>query len=287
MTAMRRSFPLALVVGTVLVAALLTPAAAAASTRPPAGPSAAAALPPPTPCPAPGCWHPAVRTSWQIQLTGKIVTTVAVQMFEIDLFDHEKDGMVGKIHAKGAKVVCYVSAGSWEDWRPDAGSYPAVVLGRSNGWPGEKWVDIRRLDILGPILEARMDRCDAAGFDGIDFDNVDGYTNTTGFPLTANDQLAFNTWLANEAHERGLAVALKNDLDQIPTLVPYFDMAVNEQCAQYDECSLLTPFVTAGKPVFQIEYSLATTKFCPNANRMNFNALKKKLSLNAYRVACR
>ena len=283
----QRPARLALLLAGSLVAVLLVPASAAASTRPPAGPSAVAALPPPTPCPAPGCWHPAVQTSWQIQLSAKIDTNVAVQMFEIDMFDHEKDGMVGKLHAKGAKVLCYVSAGSWEDWRPDASSYPAVVKGNSNGWPGEKWVDIRRLDILGPILEARMNRCDAAGFDGIDFDNVDGYTNTTGFPLTADDQLAFNTWLANEAHERGLAVALKNDLDQIPTLVPYFDMAVNEQCAQYKECALLTPFVQAGKPVFQIEYSLTIPKFCPAANQMNFNALKKKMSLNAYRVACR
>jgi hypothetical protein len=285
MTTMRHR--IAILLAGALVAAVLMPASAGASTRPPGGTTAVAALPPPTPCPAPGCWRPALQTSWQIQLSAKIVTTVNVQMFEIDMFDHEKDGMVAKLHAKGAKVLCYVSAGSWEDWRPDAGSYPAVVLGRSNGWPGEKWVDIRRLDILGPILEARMDRCDAAGFDGIDFDNVDGYTNTTGFPLTANDQLVFNTWLANEAHERGLAVALKNDLDQIPTLVPYFDMAVNEQCAQYRECSLLTPFVSAGKPVFQIEYSLTIPKFCPAANQMNFNALKKKLSLNAYRVACR
>lgn len=55
---------------------------------------------------------------------------------------------------------------------------------------------------------------------------VDGYTQASGFTLTAADQAAYNTWLADTAHSLGLAVGLKNDLDQLATLQPKFDFFV-------------------------------------------------------------
>ena len=70
-------------------------------------------------------------------------------------------------------------------------------------------------------------------------------------------------------------------------LVPYFDWALNEQCFQYQECGLLNPFRNAGKAVMNIEYKLGVKKFCPTANALNFNSLKKALALKAPRTACR
>lgn len=249
--------------------------------------------PPPAPTPTPtldasGIWRPALGTSWQIQLSGLPVDqTVAAQMYVIDLFDNDAS-VVAALHAQGRKVVCYLSAGSWEDWRPDAGQFPAAVLGNDlEGWPGEKWLDIRQLGVLRPLLEARLDLCKAKGFDGVDPDNVDGYSNDSGFPLSGQDQLAYNRFLANAAHARGLSIGLKNDLGQVNELVADFDWQLNEQCFQYDECDLVLPFVAAGKPVFNIEYSLATSQFCTQANALNFNSLKKRLALDAYRVPCR
>lgn len=250
----------------------------------PVGDTAGASVPSPAPCI--GCYVPPPLTSWQIQLTGKIVTTVNASFYDVDGFDTPAT-IVASLHAKGRKVACYFSAGSYENWRPDADRFPNAVKGASNGWPGERWVDVRQIDVLGPIIESRLDLCRAKGFDAADADNVDGYANATGFPLTAADQLAFNVFVANAAHERGLSVALKNDLGQIPDLVPYFDWAVNEQCAQYHECELLTPFSSAGKAVMEIEYALPKTRFCPQANAANFNALKKRLALGAWRSACR
>jgi len=58
-------------------------------------------------------------------------------------------------------------------------------------------------------------------------------------------------------------VGLKNDLNQIPDLLPAFDFAVNEQCFQYNECSLLVPFIQANKPVFEVEYNRNPSQFCP------------------------
>ena len=249
-----------------------------------AGLPVAHALPDPVPCE--GCWQPALVTSWQWQLQGKVDTSLGVEMYDIDGFDATRR-LVRRIHRSGAAAVCYLSAGSWEDWRPDADRFPAAVLGRSNGWPGERWLDIRRRRVLAPIMRDRMDMCAAKGFDAIEFDNVDGYANRTGFDLTARDQLRYNAWLANEAHARGLSVALKNDLGQVRRLLPYFDFALNEQCFQYDECGRLRPFVEAGKAVFGVEYRLRPREFCPRANAMNFNFLKKRPSLRRWRIACR
>ncbi|MDP9477856.1 MAG: endo alpha-1,4 polygalactosaminidase, partial [Actinomycetota bacterium] len=124
-------------------------------------------------------WRPQPGTSWQWQLTGKVDTSFAVDAYEIDGFDNAA-AVVDRIHGGGAKAICYISAGSWERWRPDAGAFPDSVKGRSNGWPGEKWLDIRRREVLGPIMARRLDMCAAKGFDAVEPDNVDGYANSTG-----------------------------------------------------------------------------------------------------------
>ncbi|MEX0983542.1 MAG: endo alpha-1,4 polygalactosaminidase [Actinomycetota bacterium] len=240
------------------------------------------------PVACPGCWHPGLRVSWQWQLQAppRASALLDVRMYDVDGFE-ARVSLVRAMHDQGTKAVCYLSAGSWEDWRPDAGDFPAAVLGRTNGWPGERWLDVRRLDLLRPIMRARVDMCVRKGFDGVEFDNVDGYQNRTGFPLTGADQIRYNVFLANQAHRRGLTAFLKNDLGQIGRLLPYFDAALNEQCHQYDECGRLDPFVQAGKPVFGVEYKLETSAFCAQANSHDFNFLRKRLSLDAWRVACR
>jgi hypothetical protein len=236
--------------------------------------------------PASTWWAPSPGATFQLQFSALPVDqSVAADVYDIDLFDNSA-AVVASLHAAGRHVVCYVDAGTRENWRPDAKQFPKSVLGKGNGWPGEKWLDIRRLDVLGPILGARLDLCAAKGFDAVEFDNVDGYANKSGFKLTGTHQLAFNQWLANEAHARGLAAGLKNDLDQVATLVFSFDFAINEQCFQYGECDLLSPFVAAGKPVFEIEYKLATTRFCAQAVALRFTAMRKHLSLDAWRQAC-
>jgi hypothetical protein len=236
--------------------------------------------------PATAIWQPAPGTSWQWQLTGRIDTSVDVDMYDIDLFDTSKS-TIDTLHAQGRVVICYFSAGSWEDWRPDAGDFPASVKGNSNGWPGENWLDISNLSVLSPIMRARLDLAVEKGCDGVEPDNVDGYTNRTGFPLTASHQATYNRWLADQAHARGLSIGLKNDLEQAAQLEPYFDWALNEQCFEYNECNLLLPFVQAGKAVFGVEYTGSLASFCPQANSMDFDWLKKTEDLDASRQACR
>jgi len=262
-----------------LLAAILT---ACSSSQPTPAPD--------TPFPAdptPVHWTPPVVVSWQIQFTGELDASLPVDIYDLDLFDTPPETITA-LHARGVKVVCYFSAGTYEDWRPDAAKFPLALLGNNlQEWKGEQWLDIRNLQNLAPIMLERMTLAAQKGCDGVDPDNVDGYVNDTGFPLTADDQMVYNIFLANAAHENGLAIGLKNDLDQIPALVPYFDWALNEQCFEFEECDLLLPFIQANKPVLVIEYNLTTGAFCQQANAMNFNALQKKLELDSYHIPCR
>jgi hypothetical protein len=231
-------------------------------------------------------WRPPPGTTWQWQLTDTIDTSVEVEMYDIDLFDAPQ-GVIDRLREGGRTVVCYFSAGSWEDWRPDAGDFPPSVLGNTlSGFPDEKWLDIRRLDVLGPIMEARLDLAVEKRCRGVEPDNVDGYTNNPGFPLTAADQLRYNRFLAGAARARGLSVGLKNDLEQVGELLGDFDWALNEQCFEYEECDLLDPFVAAGKAVFGVEYTGNPATFCPVANARGFSWLKKNPELDAWRIDC-
>ncbi|MGI5247035.1 endo alpha-1,4 polygalactosaminidase [Dactylosporangium sp. CA-139066] len=236
--------------------------------------------------PAAGWWKPAVGLTWQWQLTGTLDRSVAVDVYDVDGANTSASD-VAALKSAGRHVICYVNAGAHEDFRADAKNYPESVRGKGlEGWPGEKWLDIRRWDVLEPLLAARFKVCKDKGFDAVEPDNVDGYSNSSGFPLTAADQLTFNRRVADLAHRTGLAVGLKNDVEQASSLQPAFDFAVNEECARYDECSDLKVFVDAGKPVFHVEYDGAPSSFCPQARALRFSSMKKKLALDAWREPC-
>jgi hypothetical protein len=231
-------------------------------------------------------WVPSPRSSFQYQLSGAIDVSVPAKVFDIDAFDASKQ-TVARLHARGKRVVCYVDAGSWESYRPDADRYPAEILGGVvDGWPDERWVDIRRLDILKPIIRDRVDLCAAKGFDAVEFDWTDSYLADTGFPLTRADQLAFDRWLAWVAHDRGLSVGLKNSLPLVRSLVGRFDFVITEQCFQYRECAGYRPFLAAGKAHFDVEYQLERREFCPAAVARGISASRKRLSLSAWRRPC-
>ena len=234
-------------------------------------------------------WQPAPGTSWQWQLdTGDVDTSIDVQMYDIDLFDVSAQ-TISSLHSDGRIVICYFSAGSYENWRSDATSFPSAAIGSQlDDWDGERWLDIRDTTVRS-IMQARLDLAVEKGCDGVEPDNVDGYDNDSGFDLSASDQLEFNRFLATEAHNRGLSIGLKNDLAQIPQLVTYFDWALNEECFAYNECETLQPFIDAGKAVFQVEYggSELQATVCPQANTANFDTLIKNLDLDAWRISCR
>jgi len=230
-------------------------------------------------------WIPLKNMSFQIQFSGDLDLEVEADVFDLDAFDTDS-ASVQYLHMKGKHVICYINAGAMEDWRPDVALYPLEVIGKAyKGWPGENWLDIRDLESLAPIIEARLDLCKSKGFKGVEFDNVDGYQNDTGFELTVFDQLTFNRWLADAAHQRGLAAGLKNDPDQIDALEPWFDFIILESCFNEGWCDQAQPFIEAEKPVFVIEYSMIDD-YCSTALESSMTLLQKKLELDAWRNTC-
>ncbi|MHA7682036.1 endo alpha-1,4 polygalactosaminidase [Cupriavidus sp. PET2-C1] len=258
----------------------------------PAVNASSATLTPPAQTLAVSRWVPTAADTWQLQLTGTVNTSYPAQVFDIDLVDTPQ-ATIHALKAQGKRVVCYFSAGSSENWRPDFKQFAAADMGNAlSGWAGERWLDTRSANVR-QIMQARMDLAKSKGCDGVDADNVDGYTNQPGFALTAATQLDYNRFLAAQAHARGLAVGLKNDVDQVSQLATDFDFAVNEQCFQYNECASYKPFTAQGKAVFNVEYAskykTASTRaaLCASAQAAHLRTLVLPLNLDdAFRYAC-
>lgn len=245
-------------------------------------------------------WKPSPydNLTWQWQINGNLDTSLDVDMYDVDLFDTSA-AQIQSLKNQGRVVICYFSAGTYEGWRDDwqthfpfidddayDGNAPPFA-GNMAEWD-ERWLDIRRIDLLTPIMTSRLDLAVTKGCDGVEPDNMDAYTNgsETQLSLTGADQIAYNRWIAQEAHARGLSVGLKNDVDQLADLVDDFDWALNEQCFQYNECAGYQVFINAGKAVFGVEYQDSAANFCPQANSQNLYWLKKNLALDSWRIGC-
>ncbi len=229
-----------------------------------------------------GWWTPPQRLTWYWQLQGRVDNNEPVAAYDIDGFENSA-AEVATLHAQGKHVICYVDLGTAEDFRPDYSEFPKSVLGLTNGWPGERWLDIRQLSVLEPIMTARFQMCREKGFDAVEPDNVEGYANKSGFPLSAQEQLTFNEWVAEEVHSLGMAVLQKNDGEQTPELLSYFDGALSEQCNEYRECADFQPYLAAGKPVLNAEYKLAPRRFCAADEALGIMGGRYNLALNGKR----
>ncbi|KAL2816218.1 hypothetical protein BDW59DRAFT_175848 [Aspergillus cavernicola] len=202
-------------------------------------------------------WQPTAGTSWQIVLQSAITTsssTADVSVYDIDLFDNTK-ATINALHSQDRKVICYFSAGTYEDWRDDAADFQERDLGSPlDEWEGERWVDLSS-ERIRAIMTARLDLAVEKGCDGVDPDNVDAYDNEQGgIGMTEENTIDFVNWLADEAHNRGLAIGLKNAGAVISSVIGNMQWSVNEECADYNECDVYRVFLDEDKPVFHIEY---------------------------------
>ena len=217
-------------------------------------------------------WTPPQQLTWYWQLTGT-APVEPTQAVDLDGFDTSA-ATVAALHARGQRAICYIDVGTAENWRSDYREFPASVKGSTvDGWAGENWLDISQLSVLEPIMTARFQMCAQKGFDAVEPDNIDGYENSTGFNLTAGEQLTYDEWVAQEVHALGMAVFQKNDPDQASQLEPYFDGELDEECNRYSECSAFAPYLAAGKPVLDAEYTRTARR------RRQFCAADEKLGI--------
>jgi hypothetical protein len=220
-------------------------------------------LPRPEPCRAAArrsCWYPQhlaadhrpMRWDWQI---GRVMPLQRTGRHAVDIYD--LDGFLtsrAQVHAlhsawqastlRRPKAICYVDL-AWEDYRPDASPgprgryFPAAALGGIYyGYPQERWVDLRQLDALRPMLDERLRMCARKGFDAVELDDIDSFDppSTTGFHLTPGDAQNFLAEAFNEIHRLGMTGLWKNS----PYLSwwgrHYADGAVVEECYVDHSC---------------------------------------------------
>lgn len=169
----------------------------------------------------------------------------------------------------GQKFVCYISAGTVENWRQDAKLLRSYVSSSSR-YSGESWLDITRWRSFSHIMNARMTRAKSLGCDAIEPDNVDCHSNKCVRGVSAASlrsyQVQYLQWLAATAHSKGMKIGLKNSVDLIPDLVSQFDFAVSEGCTLYNDCRRYEAFTSRNKAVYGVEYS-AGSKACTEARR--------------------
>ncbi|CAM3371529.1 endo alpha-1,4 polygalactosaminidase [Hydrogenibacillus schlegelii] len=104
------------------------------------------------------------------------------------------------------------------------------VLGKNVAdWPGERWVNIRRLDLLVSIWLDRFDLCLAKTFTA-SISTISTVIKTTpDFPSPQKFS------------------------EQAEALAPDFDWILVESCVLKGWCPLARPFRDAGKPVLALE----------------------------------
>lgn len=238
---------------------------------------------------------PQTTFDWDLRSTIPNSQTYTADIVDIDAFDNSAD-FVANLHSQGKIVFAYVSVGSWEDWRPDINDFPAGVIGNNYpGWDGEKFLDIRNINALAPIMRARLDMIKEKGFDGIEPDNMDLNSWTTaelGFEISDADVMAYSEWLASEAHERGLSIGQKNVSDLADQLVTTFDWILLEDAFNDGIQGEASIYITNNKAVFATEYTdnMNTTQFnntiCPLANTLHYTAILKHRELDAFIETC-
>ncbi len=258
---------------------MTTPTPPVVTVPPPIAPAPAVVTVPPVVTPPISGMSLTPGVNWYWQLQGSINIARTSEVYDIDLYDVSA-ATFASLKQSGHKVICYFSAGTYEDWRSDANMFPAASLGSEvDGWPGEKWIDVRNTTVR-QIMAARLDQAKSKGCDGVEPDNVDGYSNGNGLGLTKQDQISFNSYLADQAHARGLVIALKNSTDLVDSLVSKFDFAVVEECFKYNECEAYSPFVKQNKAVLNAEYTKFSSATCDKAKQLGFSTVFYNLDLN-------
>lgn len=229
-----------------------------------------------------GKWAPGPGLRWQIQLTGPVVDLGAT-VYDLDPYTTAME-TVTDLHLDGALVMCHLDVGEADGTLPDAARLTGPVLAGPAG-PGGRWLDIRRWDLIAPVLTDRLALCRTKGFDAVDADHADGYARPTGLPLTRADQQEYDVRVAGLARAAGLAVGERTGPALAAALLPYLDFAVVTGCDSASDCAAWVGYVQHGKAVFDLE-TTANVGVCARARAYGFTTTLQSPDLGIEVLPC-
>ena len=114
----------------------------------------------------------------------------------------------------------------------------------------------------------------------------------SGFNLTEEDAKTYSRFLIEEAHSRGLSIGQKNSEELIPDMMDEFDWLLTEDAYVEGFYQQLSPYITANKAVFFVEYTHRTNEsefqstICLEANARNYSAVLKDRDLTDTTIYC-
>lgn len=99
-------------------------------------------------------------------------------VFDVDAFETDAS-TIALLQAQGKIVICYFSAGTYEPYRSDSGSFTASDKGHNlPEWPDEYWLKVTSANVR-KIMTSRIQMAAAKGCDGVDPDNTGKFTTST------------------------------------------------------------------------------------------------------------
>ena len=277
--------------------------------------------PPSSTTPAAGTWWtpPLGNVPWQWEIDHPLNLSSASDMgtgvttytgapapdpvvYDIDGIENPAS-MVAALHAAGDHAICYIEVGTAGNYYSAADEgiattyyaqfQAAGVLGNKlSGYP-ESFLNITSNTTVSIVESMIQQQCAAKGFDAVETDLDETYSGsdgTTGFIISKAAEEQYMTTLATFMHAHGLGWIIKNPDDTgdsyAADMEPLADGVLTEQCNEYQTCSLLSSYL-GHKAVFNAEYNLATSAFCPADNTVGFNGARFNVNLNGGRQPCR
>jgi hypothetical protein len=227
---------------------------------------------------------PDIGAAWDWQLSGHFKPLSGIAVFDTDPDNVTKAQITGLKRA-GIYTICYISVGTLENYRDDVADFPAHVVGKTYGdWPDEKFLDVRDLKTLLPLMKKRFKTCKSMGFDAIEPDNMDVFTNDSGFNIKAAQNVRYIKALAKMAHGMGLQIGQKNVPELTSKLIDTLDFVITEDCYVDHWCNQVGAYIKAGKPVFAAEYTDTRVNFkkaCKATETQGFSLILKDRDLGA------
>jgi Glycoside-hydrolase family GH114 len=230
---------------------------------------------------------PATDVRWFAQLDGAVDVEQSYELFYLDPQQQDAAALAA-LQARGGHYLCYLSAGSVEDFRADAKDFPDSAIGNVlNGFPNEHWLDVRDPTVR-ELMARRVTALAAQGCAGIPPSSLAVHAADTGFDLTLTDALDYARWLAERIHAAGMSAGLTGPAALTRELWPTFDFGLAIGCVNGSMCAEYAPFTGAKKTVLHIELGdqVSAPDLCNAAKALGFTALVSDPGFTGRCIAC-